>query len=528
MPVLTSKAWASFVRGTYPSRALALGLMFLAVASVLLQRDAPWWYWIGPALHAFLWPYVAWRLSRLETSLAEANRRNLLVDHFAAGLWTAAIAFNALPAVLILALLLMDSMIAGGWRQFLRGVGLHAAGVVAGMLIFGPRWLPAASEEQIWACLPLLLLYPPVAGRIAYRALDELREQREDLSQQSLHDPLSGLHNRRHMDAVIHSEYQRYRRHAAPTTLVLIDFDHFKRINDDLGHPVGDKAIRRFGQRLRMSLRNSDTPGRYGGEEFAVLMPHTTARDASRFMKRLQQSLHDDPLLEERRVTISIGIASLAPEVESHTAWVKQADTALYRAKDQGRNRVAVAGDESEAEPEHAESAGAAMQSLLPLERRLMVGLELGNIAAAIFDPSDRLAWANEAFRRLYRVPPTARTFADIMHNCHRLRCGPRIETRSLRTWLSIADTRRRRQPHRTFLQPMQDGSVYRVEETSMANGWLLNLWLPQHRAGGHRTGGHREGGHRDNTASEQRDAAGGGIDALVTDRQQLGQALHE
>lgn len=515
MPVLTSKAWESFVRGSYPSRALALGLMFPAVGAVLLQHDAPWWYWIGPALHAFLWPYLAWRLSRRAAPPADANRRHLLVDHFGAGMWTAAIAFNALPAILMLALLLMDSMIAGGWRQFLRGLGLHAAGVLAGLLVFGPHWLPVSSPEQMWACLPLLLLYPPVAGRVAYRALDELREQREDLSQLSLHDPLSGLHNRRHMDAVIHAEYQRYLRHGEPATLVLIDFDHFKRINDDLGHPVGDKAIRRFGKRLRMSLRNSDTPGRYGGEEFVVLMPHTTARDASRFMKRLQQNLHDEPLLEERRVTISIGIASLAPELESHTAWVKQADAALYRAKDQGRNRVAVAGDESEDELDQADAVGAAMQSLLPLERRLMVGLELGGIAAAIFDPSDRLAWANEAFRRLYRVPPSARTFADIMHNCHRLRCGPRIDMPSLRTWLSIADTQRRRQPHRSFLQVMYDGSVYRVEETSMANGWLLNLWLPH-------VGGD-DGRHRQGAGSEQRDPAGVRVDPPVADRQQLG-----
>ncbi|WP_186332331.1 diguanylate cyclase [Bordetella genomosp. 13] len=508
---MKSRAWASFVRGSYPSRALALGLSFLAVAPMLRQMDAPWWQWVLYALHAFLWPYAAWRLSARSAAPAEAGRRNLLIDHFAAGWWAAGIAFNALLSVLMLALLLMDSMIAGGWRQFLRGLALHAAGAVFGLLLFGMDWQPESSADEIWACLPLLLVYPAMAGRIAYLALRELREQREDLSQLSLHDALSGLHNRRHMDAVIQAEFQRYRRHAEPAALVLIDFDHFKRINDDLGHPVGDKAIRQFAKRLQTSLRSSDTPGRYGGEEFVVLMPHTSARNAGLFMRRLQQNIRDEPLLEERPVTVSIGIAALSPELDSHGAWLKLADAMLYRAKDQGRNCVVIAGDDAPDPPSAEPPRGA--QALLPLERRLMVGLELGNIAAAIFDPSDRMAWANEAFRRLYCVPPKARTFADIIHNCYRLRCGPRIDTQSLRTWLSIADAQRRRQPHRSFLQPMHDGNVYRVEETLMANGWLLNLWLPH---------------HREDDASEQLHAVADGVDPLAADRQQLGQAFDE
>lgn len=512
MPALTSKAWTSFVRGSYPSRALALGLAFLAVAPQLRQLDAPWWQWALYALHAFAWPYAAWRLSARMGRPAVASRRNLLIDHFAAGWWTAGIAFDAVLGITMLALLLMDSMIAGGWRQFLRGIGAHAAGVVVGLLVFGFGWQPMPTPEQLWACLPLLLVYPAMTGRVAYLALLELREQREDLSQLSLHDALSGLHNRRHMDAVIQTEFQRYRRHGEPATLVLIDFDHFKRINDDLGHPVGDKVIRQFAKRLQLNLRSSDTPGRYGGEEFVVLMPHTSARNAGLFMRRLQQSIRDEPLIEERPVTISIGIAALSPELESHGAWVKQADAMLYRAKDQGRNCVVIAGDDAP-RPRPADPPLGTSQPLLPLERRLMVGLELGNIAAAIFDPSDRMAWANEAFRRLYCVPPKARTFADIIHNCHRLRCGPRIDTQSLRTWLSIADTQRRRQPHRSFLQPMHDGNVYRVEETLMANGWLLNLWLPH---------------HREEASSEELQAAVGGVGPLLPDRKQLGQALDE
>ena len=83
MPVLTSKAWANFVRGSYPSRALAQGLTFLAVAPILHQLDAPWWQWLLYALHAFVWPYAAWRLSARAGQPTQANRRNLLIDHFA-------------------------------------------------------------------------------------------------------------------------------------------------------------------------------------------------------------------------------------------------------------------------------------------------------------------------------------------------------------------------------------------------------------------------------------------------------------
>lgn len=473
----------SFLRGSYGTRVLGCGLGFLCVGLVLLERRAPWWFWLGPALHGVAWPHVARWLRGRAADQVSPERRALLVDHFAVGMWTAATAFSLLPGVLMLSLKAMDSMIAGGWRQFARGMAAHAGGIAAGGLVYGVAWQPAPSMPVLWACALLLFAYLLLVGQRAYRAISGLQAQREELTQLSLHDALSGLHNRRHVDASIQTEYLRFQRGGDPAALAMIDFDHFKSINDDLGHPVGDKVIRRFAARLKGGFRRSDVVGRYGGEEFVVLMPHTTAHDAGLFMKRLQAELRDKPILEGRAVTVSIGIAGLTPDLASRDEWIQLADQMLYRAKEQGRNRVVVAGHHAFADTQSARKKGAKGEPSLPPGMRLMVGLELGGIAAAIFDPSDRLAWANEVFRRLYGVLPKTRTFSDILYSCYRRKCGPRIETDDIRVWLSVADTLRRSQPQRSISVEMYDGGHYRVEEISMANGWLLVLCLPQEEA---------------------------------------------
>ncbi|WP_454726832.1 MULTISPECIES: diguanylate cyclase [Cupriavidus] len=473
-----------FFRGSYGARVLSCGLGLLCVGLVLLERRSPWWVWLGPALHGLAWPHLARWLRGRAPDQVSPERRALLVDHCAVGLWTAAMAFSLVPAILMLSLKAMDSMIAGGWRQFARGMAAHAGGVAAGALVYGVAWQPAPSVPVLWACALLLFAYLLLVGQRAYQAISGLQAQREELRRLSLHDALSGLHNRRHVDASIQTEYLRFQRGGDPAALAMIDFDHFKSINDELGHPVGDKVIRRFAARLKGSFRRSDVVGRYGGEEFVVLMPHTTAHDAGLFMKRLQAELRDKPILEGRAVTVSIGIAGLTPDLGNHEEWVHLADQMLYRAKEEGRNRVVIAGQQAFADTQlPARRKGAKGEPSLPPGMRLMVGLELGGIAAAIFDPSDRLAWANEVFRRLYGVLPKTRTFSDILYSGYRRKCGPRIETDDIRVWLSVADTLRRRQPQRSMSVEMYDGGRYRVEEISMANGWLLVLCVPQGEA---------------------------------------------
>jgi diguanylate cyclase (GGDEF)-like protein len=157
-------------------------------------------------------------------------------------------------------------------------------------------------------------------------------------------DELSGLSSRRYFETRLAEEWARHRRYRSPVSVALFDLDHFKAINDSLGHGAGDLAIRRFGEILRGVVRSSDLPCRYGGEEFAVLFPETAARAAQAVAERVRKALEREPFASEGktfRVTVSAGIADTADlaEDESHQLLFR-ADQALYGAKDEGRNRV--------------------------------------------------------------------------------------------------------------------------------------------------------------------------------------------
>ena len=467
----------NFARASYGPRVIGLALGFISVAGVLAPRGVPWWMWVGPVLHAFVWPHLSWQWARRSTNGVRAERRSILVDHFLGGLWIAAMAFNALPSALMVTLMGMDSMIAGGVRQFARGMLAHATGALVGVLLFGLHWQPESNMAQVLACLPLLLLHPISVGRLTYRALTKLKRQREDLAHLSQHDGLTGLANRRHWENVVKAEFARFRRSGEIATLVLVDLDHFKRVNDTLGHAAGDAVLRGFAKRLTDNLRATDIPGRYGGEEFGILLPFTSPRDASELMQRLQAGLTTDPLLPQRTVTASFGVAALTRDLASHEAWMRLADQMLYRAKDRGRDCVVTAGDSRPAPLTAAGNLQRGLREDVPIVKRVLAGLSLGDIGAALFDPSDRLAWANAAFLQLYAVPPNARSFGSIVRHCHAEQVGARIDTQDIEAWLEAADSKRRSQPRRSFTVDMWDGRFFRVEEMSFDDGWLLDLW---------------------------------------------------
>ncbi len=467
-----------FAAHNYAPRVVGLALGFCTLASVFYENGSPWWVWLGPALHGFVWPHLAWWLARRSADPVAAEQRNLLVDQLAGGMWLAAMSFNLLPSALMVTLMAMDSAIGGGRRMLMRGLAANVLGLGVGLLVYGVHWQPVSSMLQVVACLPLLVLHPIVVGLGAHQALSKLSRQRAHLTHLSLHDPLSDLHNRRHIDGCIRNEFQRFQRSGRAASLVLMDFDHFKQLNDTLGHQTGDEAIRRFAQRLRDNLRTSDTAGRYGGEEFVVLLPDTNAQAAGRLMRRLQAGLHEQPLMDEVLLTVSMGAAELTPDIASPEAWVRLADQMLYRAKDLGRDRVVLAG-EAARPPQHADEGARPPLQRQPVAARVLEGLEAAGIAAALFDPSDRLAWCNPVFGQIFPLPAAHCSFADIMRLCHAQGVGARIQTHDIDLWLAAADAKRRSQPHRSFTTDLHDGRLLRVEEVSMGDGWLIALFLP-------------------------------------------------
>jgi diguanylate cyclase (GGDEF)-like protein len=175
-------------------------------------------------------------------------------------------------------------------------------------------------------------------------ALDELAEKNRLLEQQNMLDTLSGIYNRACFDKRLGNELKRSRREQTPLGLVLIDIDHFKKINDNYGHLVGDSAIQQIASILANSLRrSSDAAFRYGGEEFALLLPGTDVTGCLELAEHVRLQLSGTSLQIgslQLAVTLSAGCyAAIANSESSNNSYIAAADHALYQAKLQGRNQ---------------------------------------------------------------------------------------------------------------------------------------------------------------------------------------------
>jgi diguanylate cyclase (GGDEF)-like protein len=178
----------------------------------------------------------------------------------------------------------------------------------------------------------------------------ELRRKLRELKQFSARDPLTGVFNRGYFDSLLPVELERSKRYEDPTSLFLIDADRFKQINDQHGHQEGDRILVLLSGILTRNVRAADVICRYGGEEFAVLLPHTDLDVAGQLAERLRQGVATSsselkPPLQSGALTVTIGVAAFPAEAADAAQLIAVADRRLYQGKAAGRNRV-VSGDE--------------------------------------------------------------------------------------------------------------------------------------------------------------------------------------
>jgi diguanylate cyclase (GGDEF)-like protein len=164
-----------------------------------------------------------------------------------------------------------------------------------------------------------------------------------ELGKLSRTDRLTQLNNRGYWEECLVKEFNRYQRYHHTCSLIMFDIDHFKNVNDTYGHQAGDEVIRIVSTLLRDSLRSTDTAGRYGGEEFGIILSDTDAQGALVFAERLRKNIestvvHHDGL--SIQFTISLGIAELSADCQGYKAWLEQSDLALYHCKHNGRNQA--------------------------------------------------------------------------------------------------------------------------------------------------------------------------------------------
>jgi diguanylate cyclase (GGDEF)-like protein len=199
-------------------------------------------------------------------------------------------------------------------------LNLAAGSAVLGLLLL--RWLPLAVRER---------------GRAEQHA--------SDLESLAAIDWLTGLYNRRHFETLARAELARCQRYMRPLTILMIDIDHFKAVNDRFGHAAGDRVLQTVAAVCRAAKRDSDVVARVGGEEFALMLPETAEQAAHHFAERLRQQVRDcSPAIDGEKldIAVSIGIAAATLSTSGIDSLLRRADQALYEAKRSGRDRVAV------------------------------------------------------------------------------------------------------------------------------------------------------------------------------------------
>lgn len=229
-------------------------------------------------------------------------------------------------------------------RRALQGALMGSGAPLGWAIIQMMRGIDISSDISNNLILYLYMLFGTI---LVFSAFGFYVGRQEGLMQQrSLRDSLTGLYNLRHFRDRLDAEITEARRQGTPLSIIFFDLDHFKRVNDTYGHAAGDIVLVAIAQNVSNVLRRNELLARVGGEEFAVLLPHTSLDQATRLADRLLEVINhlSVPISKGTsiQVTMSLGVTDLAPEEEAK-AFVERADDAMYEAKNLGRNQVCVA-----------------------------------------------------------------------------------------------------------------------------------------------------------------------------------------
>lgn len=229
-------------------------------------------------------------------------------------------------------------------------------GMTAAFFLLRPKEAALASSMVLLALLPVLFTNLPLVETIgiivtltlnilfSYIFTRGVHGKETELTKQATRDPLTGAGNRGLFDENVKQLVELHHRNGQPCSLIMIDIDHFKDVNDTYGHTRGDEVLIRLVSRLNERLRKSDALYRIGGEEFAILLKDEQLDTATRLAETLRHHVEDPALLDRMTITISPGVAELTDNSDGRS-WVQRADQALYQAKNSGRNKVCLIAD---------------------------------------------------------------------------------------------------------------------------------------------------------------------------------------
>lgn len=178
---------------------------------------------------------------------------------------------------------------------------------------------------------------------IIVQDVTELVAYEQKLIEMNMRDGLTGILNRRYIDTYLKNEFSRHKRYSRPMGFILFDIDFFKKVNDNYGHQCGDYVLQNVASRINSIIRNVDSLGRYGGEEFCCILPETNLESSLLLAERFRLVISEEKFTYEEftlDVTISLGVSEIREDIKTHEELLKKADDALYKAKGTGRNKV--------------------------------------------------------------------------------------------------------------------------------------------------------------------------------------------
>lgn len=334
-PAPGSKAGLFLARRVYGPRIAGTALSAICVWAALPASAHHLLTWGLMVLCGLVWPHLAYRRASLAADPLKAEIQHLMVDSVIAGLWVNAIQFQLLPSILLLMVTALGNITTGGTRLALKGFVAHGLGMVLGAAVWGWQVQHHTSWAAQWGMVPLLVLYPLLMGKIMHGLAHRLNEHRQALKHLSERDTLADVYNRRYFDQHVRQVFSQLQRNQRPVTLLVSDIDHFKRINDQYGHGIGDEVLRLYAQTLSSCARAGDVVARMGGDEFAVLLSDSTSEQARAFILRVQAQLRATLAArpELPPTSVSFGAAMASNRMANHEDWLEMADAALYQTK---------------------------------------------------------------------------------------------------------------------------------------------------------------------------------------------------
>jgi diguanylate cyclase (GGDEF)-like protein len=353
------------------NRALHAAMLFVMLVTHLAGKGHGWLFWSLAVLQYLAGPQLMYYVAAHARHPRRVEMINLCLDGVFFGIWAAVLGFPVWVTFIFYVTIAVNLTVFLGKKGFFLAIACMAAGSALTVPFTGFHLAPETSVLTTVLCMAVISIYLLIVADNAFKHAIKLHETRKKLKSneyalkqqleeikllqstlrdQANRDSLTGLYNRRYVDATLERELQRCRREGQPLSIVIIDVDHFKHINDTFGHQAGDEVLKMLASLLNDHVRASDVACRYGGEEFLVLFPAVTADVALKRVENWREAFAATGILfgkSDIPATISAGIATFPQHGESGEELIRRADLALYRAKHAGRNRVMIAGTDA-------------------------------------------------------------------------------------------------------------------------------------------------------------------------------------